>query len=292
MSSPGAPLAPRLFLVAGLVATGVCLGVLAAGSDYYSLPAGERPHHTKHALLRPSGPVGLSCGVGGAALFLLNLTYLFRKRLLSAAWMGALRSWMAFHVLSGLSGAALVAVHTALLPRSALGILALGGLGVVIATGLVGRYLYAQLPRTPKGLELDSDELRRRLEQYRAQLEECGLDPGPAVAPPTSAARDGTRGLLSLLAGVFVGNRDVRRNYGRFAAAVRRDGIVADLAAHVLSLAHRFCQDQQRLARYGDLRSLMGSWRFLHRWLAILMLALVAFHIFLAVRFGDLWLLK
>lgn len=37
--------------------------------------------------------------------------------------------------------------------------------------------------------------------------------------------------------------------------------------------------------------SLLQTWRFLHRWLAILLLMAVVLHIFVAVRFGDLWIL-
>ena len=64
------------------------------------------------------------------------------------------------------------------------------------------------------------------------------------------------------------------------------------LAPQILPLARRFCRDRQWLARYAELRSLMGAWRFLHRWLAILMFILAIFHITLAVRFGDLWLFR
>jgi hypothetical protein len=80
----------------------------------------------------------------------------------------------------------------------------------------------------------------------------------------------------------------VRRDYRRFRAAILADPHLRPAAAEVLPLAQRYCRDRQRLARYGDLRSLMGAWRFLHRWLALLMLLLVAFHVVLALRFGGI----
>ena len=36
----------------------------------------------------------------------------------------------------------------------------------------------------------------------------------------------------------------------------------------------------------------MGSWRFLHRWFAILMLIAAGFHIWVAVRLGHLWIFE
>ena len=44
------------------------------------------------------------------------------------------------------------------------------------------------------------------------------------------------------------------------------------------------------MVRYEELRKLMGAWRFLHRWLAIVMLILVVFHVAIGVNFGELWI--
>ena len=55
---------------------------------------------------------------------------------------------------------------------------------------------------------------------------------------------------------------------------------------------HIFAAGRCRLARYRELRALMRSWRFFHRWLALLMLILVIFHVAIAVQFGDLWVLR
>jgi len=38
-------------------------------------------------------------------------------------------------------------------------------------------------------------------------------------------------------------------------------------------------------------KRLLQTWRFLHRWLAILLLVALLLHIIVAVRFGDLWIL-
>ena len=59
----------------------------------------------------------------------------------------------------------------------------------------------------------------------------------------------------------------------------------------VLPLLRGVAREGQWLARYHELRTLMRGWRFLHRWLALVMLMLAAFHIGVAIRFGDLWVL-
>jgi len=278
------------YLAVGLILAGAITGVSLGAWDYYGLPAAARPTHHHHALLRPSGRVGLSCGIAGTALFILNLTYLLRKRLTGVAWLGTLRSWMNWHILSGLAGAGFVLVHCAYLPQSSLGILALSGLAVVIVTGLVGRYIYAHVPRSFEGAELRREQLKGRVDEARAALESFGVE---ARLLSDHAPRHPTgepKGLLRRLQGILVGDREVRADFRRLKAEVRGHRALKPLARRILPLARQFYRDRQWLARYGEVRSLMGAWRFLHRWIAILMLILVAFHVALAVRFGDLWI--
>jgi len=40
-----------------------------------------------------------------------------------------------------------------------------------------------------------------------------------------------------------------------------------------------------------SLKSMLQTWRFFHRWLAILLLAAVVLHIVVGIRFGNLWIL-
>ena len=42
-----------------------------------------------------------------------------------------------------------------------------------------------------------------------------------------------------------------------------------------------------QLAYYDDLRGLLSTWRWMHRWLALLLLALTAVHVVAALRFGG-----
>ena len=272
----------RVFLVAGAL----CMGLLAAlahqGRDYYSLPAVKRPLHSENSDLRSSGELGLACGIAGSILFLLNLSYLLRKRFVKHDWLGSLRTWMAFHIFTALVGAGLIAIHSAFLPRSSLGLMALACLIVVLGTGIIGRYIYGHVPRSQRGRELRSKELRLRLEELRSRLERGGVDAALLDLESMHAIADsGGKSLPARFAGLLAGNREVRRAYRRLRVSIPNP--------EVRALARRFCRERQWLARYSELRALMSSWRFLHRWLAIVMLAVVAFHVAIALRFGELF---
>ncbi len=288
-----------LSLAAGLLAVGLASIVVALGRDYYSLPRAERPFHIYHELLRPSGRAGLTFGAFGTALFVLNLGYLVRKRLINARsdaarqgrWLGSLRTWMSFHVVTGIIGGALIPLHAALAPSSALGVLALVALAITVASGIIGRYLYSKVPRSLEGRELEIGQVRERLHAERHQLEEIGVSAEWLRPQTPSEGNDGPRSMPARFLAVLSGDHQSRRDYRRLRRAILASPELRVSARHILPLARAFCRHQHWLARYHELRNLLASWRFFHRWLAIVMLAVVAFHIGVALRFGDLSIL-
>lgn len=275
----------------GLVATGLGVVVGIWGRDYYRLAPAERPFHAYHDLLRPSGRAGLAFGAVATALFVLNLGYLLRKRLINVRRLGPLRLWMSFHAATGIAGGALIVLHTAFAPSSALGVLALVALAVTIASGVVGRYIYAKVPRSLEGRELELGQVREQLHACRHQLEDIGVS-ADWLRPQSQPEGHGHSGsILGRFAAVIAGDHRRRQDYRQLRRAILASPNLHASASHILPLARTFCRHQHWMMRYHELRNLLASWRFFHRWLAIVMLAVVAFHIGLAIRFGNLWIL-
>lgn len=278
-------------LAAGLIAVGLATAVTVWGQGYYRLPPAERPFHPYHELLRPSGRAGLAFGAFATVLFVLNLGYLVRKRLINIRWLGSLRTWMSFHVVTGIVGGALIVLHAAFVPSSALGILALAALAVTLASGIVGRYIYAKVPRSLEGRELELEQVRERLHACRHRLEDIGVSTEWLRPRGQTPGHDDARGLLARLGTVLGGDRQSRRDYRRLRRDILGSPDLRASAGQILPLVRTYFRHQHWLIRYHELRHLLASWRFFHRWLAIVMLAVVGFHIGLAVRFGDLWIL-
>lgn len=282
---------PTFFFWLGVAVCAAIIITLWPDRAYYFLPMAERPMHPHHAYLRSSGPWGLSFGMIGTLLMFLNLSYLLRKRFLNIQWLGALRSWMAFHVFTGLLGGALVLFHSAMHPHSALGILGFVSLVIVVITGLVGRYIYAHTPRSLEGRELELDEIRHRLNDYRAQFERLGVGATFFDAIPTAADRS-EKSLLSSLWGLTAGDRDMRRELSQLRSKVTQSPNLKMKSREILTLAKIYHTERQWLIRYYELRSLMGRWRFLHRWFAIVVLVMAVFHVVVSIQMGNLWFLK
>jgi len=286
-------------VAASLLAVGLAAVVATLGWDYYSLPRAERPFHVYHGLLHPSGRAGLTFAAYATTLFVLNLGYLVRKRLINARsaaarlgpWLGSLRLWMSLHAITGIVGGAVIVLHTAFAPSSALGVLALVALAITVASGIIGRYLYSKVPRSLEGRELEIGQVRERLQADRHQLEAIGVSAAWLQAQTPPEGMEHPRTMPARFLAVLQGDRQSRRDYRRLRRAILASPELRVSARHILPLARAFCRHQHWLIRYHELRNLLASWRFFHRWLAIVMLAVVAFHIGLALRFGDLWIL-
>jgi hypothetical protein len=134
----------------------IALGIY--GFDYYTLPRELRPFSPKHELLRPSGAIGINLGVLGTVLFFLIFLYALRKVTPWLARIGTAKHWMDFHVILGVTAPIVIAFHASFKFSNIAGVAFWIMLAVAIS-GFVGRYLYAQIPRSLTAAELSYNEL-------------------------------------------------------------------------------------------------------------------------------------
>src|SRR5579864_4727841 len=154
----------------------VNLAIFFYGFDYYKLSAMERPFSPKHHWLRPSGPIGLYLGFFGVALFVGIFLYPIRKHWPWLATIGSTRHWLDIHILMGLTAPAIIAFHSTLKFKGIAG-MAFWIMFAVSASGVVGRYLYGQIPRKVTTAELSLQELQAVQAQLAQQLAAQNLLP-------------------------------------------------------------------------------------------------------------------
>lgn len=281
---------PRFCKIAGVVTVLLLALLLKVGWDYYRQPLVLRPLHHFHTLLRPSGVLGLSLGILGALTMLSSMAYLVRKALVSRERQITLQGWMGFHILMGLLGPAIAFFHGAFVPTSALGLLALASAAIVVASGMVGRYIAVYFPHSLEGREFKFEEVRGRLTVYQKKLTELGVDPAIlGIDAPRKRAQ--TAWLVPAVIRVICGDWESRREFRRLREILYSKGELRIQTEMILFLIRRLCWERQWLVRYGEFRKFVGAWRFVHRWLAIVLLMAVAFHVVIAAKFGGLWIL-
>lgn len=152
------------------------LAIFFYGFDYYKLAAMDRPFSPKHHLLRPSGPIGLYLGFMGVALFVGIFLYPIRKHWSWLGQIGSTRHWLDIHILMGLTAPCIIAFHSTLKFKGIAG-MAFWIMFAVSASGVVGRYLYGQIPRKVTTAELSRKELQELQESLSQQLAEQRLLP-------------------------------------------------------------------------------------------------------------------
>ena len=273
--------------------------VLWQGSYFLSSPA-ERLASPLHPLLRPSGAAGLMFGLLACVLMLFNLGYLLRRSRFGRRLPGSLSGWMSSHLLTGILAYVLVLLHSGMTLRDGAGGHAFLAFTIVMVTGAVGRYFYSFVPRAANGREVVFEEAKARLAALSGEWDRAGRGFGDRV-------RTAVRDLVSdapwrhsfrrRLVGLLTGQRRLRK----MLAALHRDGLAEGIPPaemnRLLALAKRAHRTALMVAHFEDLRALLGTWRYLHRWLALLMLLLAGVHIVAAVNyaqlsFSDIWLLK
>jgi hypothetical protein len=158
----------RIYLMS-LAAIGLVATLAVYGFDYYWLGVGERPLSPKHVLLRPSGLVGIKLGIFGAFLFFAIYLYYFRKRWKWLGRIGISKHWLDIHVVLGLTAPAVIAFHAAFKFRGMAG-MAFWVMMLVALSGVVGRYLYAQIPRSLNTAEVSWQELESARRELESQL--------------------------------------------------------------------------------------------------------------------------
>jgi hypothetical protein len=147
----------RLVIAATLISL-VILGILLYGLDYYGLNAGDRVISDKHRQLRPSGSIGLRLGMLGVALFVCLYAYPIRKRWKWLQRFGKTKNWLDFHILLGISVPLVITLHSSFKFQGIAGV-AYWLMMAVAASGFVGRYIYAQIPKSLNETALSLDEI-------------------------------------------------------------------------------------------------------------------------------------
>ncbi len=281
------------------VALALIVGLALYGFDYYLLDSVQRPFSPKHVLLRPSGPVGLALGILGTLIFCGIFLYPIRK---SSAWMrsrGNTRHWLDFHVLMGLGAPFIIAFHASFKFGGLAG-MAFWIMAAVAASGVVGRYLYSQIPRRLNAAELSLQEARDEQARLTEQLAQQKIfSPawlGRLFHLPTEE-KIRTQWIVLVLLGVLWA--DLRRLYwvsrlrrmelrfgGKFATLGGLLNSGNDELEGAITLARKQAILSQRMLFLSRTQHVFHLWHVVHKPFSYSFAALALIHIGVVLLFG------
>lgn len=272
------------------------VAICVLGLPYYTAPMGERVRSSLHPWLKPAGYIGQSAGLLAIAIFIFLWLYPIRKKARWLAWTGSVARWLDVHVLAALALPLLVAIHSAWRFEGLIG-LGFWSMMVVWVSGIVGRYLYARIPRGKAGIELTLEEIGTRRQQLLEQIAtstgldlqqiERALDTGRALDE-----RPGIAGTLLRLVSDDLARRRAARRFRHLyeKSGPRRRKQDRQVFTWVLRLAKREMALTQQGRMLDATHAVFRWWHVLHRPVAIAALLAVLVHVAVVVALGATWL--
>lgn len=264
-----------------------------AGYPYYSLALSERPHSALHDAYKPSGLIGHGLGIVGTLLMLALLLYSARKRLRIMQRWGNIRYWLNYHIWMGITGPLLVIFHTAFKLGGIVSV-SFWSMIAVALSGVLGRYIYIQIPRSLSGHELSADDLAELDRELRRQLEQDHQFDDALLSRIDHAAGTAQSPTAGGLAGLVYWIRQDATLPFRL-RAVRREIRRTSYLSHaematVVKIVRQTVKLRRRMAFLGTAHQLLHHWHVFHKPFAVIMLTIMVVHVTVAVLFGYTWL--
>jgi hypothetical protein len=270
-----------------LFATVLC-GMI--GADYYLTPLEERPFHPQYEELKPSGITSHGYGIVGSLMIIVGVTmYSSRKRLRRLSGIGKLPLFLEFHIFLCLTGPMLVLYHTTF-KFGGLVAVSFWSMTAIVLSGVVGRYLYVQIPRGIQGHELTAADLEKELGRMGVRLMfDFGLSADTIEhIDNLSGARTGTKemGLVKTLWFLLVD--DLIRSRA-ISSSIHALGLRRDAEHKLASAFHARHVLHRRILLLEQVRKFFHYWHVIHIPFSIIMFVILFVHVGVAVAFGYLW---
>ena len=278
----------RLAWTAAYVLGFALVGVIfVSGFDYYRTPLLERAHHEGYWTWKAGGRIGQKLGLVGSSMMVLMLLYSVRKRVAALRRLGSLSSWLDGHIFLGVFGPLLVVLHSGFKVH---GLVALSfwSMIVVASSGVLGRYLYLQIPRTRAGEALALAEIEKQDRELSQRLRTgFGLDESELGRIDALVAVPERSGLVAGLARMLVGQLRLRSALAQFARGCR--GVPRPLYREFERVVQQKALARRRILLWDRAHELFHYWHVMHKPFAVVMYLFMVVHVAVAVATGYAW---
>ncbi|MDP2301199.1 MAG: hypothetical protein Q8N03_02085 [Ignavibacteria bacterium] len=261
------------------------------GVDYYSLQLEERPFDIKHDLLKPSGYIGHGLGIIGTLMMIIGVSvYMIRKRMRVLFSFGYLKNWLEFHMFLCSVGPLLVLFHTAFKFGGIVSI-SFWSMVAVVLSGVIGRFIYIQIPRTIQGKEIDLEELQNQLEQSFTSSINLNNDIRSKVDSYLSGER--YRNITAVNSLIFI-VRDmfqIRKLLRSIKSILKTEKGLSkiEVVETINRLKERLIMSR-RIQHLKLMHRLFRYWHIFHLPFAITMFVIMLIHVGVTILFGYKWI--
>jgi len=266
--------------------------IVSIGYDYYTTPLTERFFHEDYRFLKPSGSIGHGYGIIGTLLLLIGVaSYVIRKRVKRFARLGLLKHWLEFHIFLCTLGPLLILFHTAFKFGGIVSI-SFWSMVAVVLSGIIGRYIYLQMPRSIDGVELSFEESRELNYDLSHQLrQKYNLDDSIINRLDNYSGNESQAiNILSLLPIMIKGFWEDRSALNEITISLKKSNVPRKNIREVKKMCKAKLKLNRRLSLLKATQKLFSYWHIIHFPFAILMLVIMVVHVAITLTFGSRWI--
>lgn len=276
-----------------LIALGSVSTILYYGYEYYTAPLEERFYLEIHNDLKPTGFWGHGFGFVGASMMLFGVSiYMIRKRVRKFTGLGALKYWLEFHIFLCSLGPILVLFHTTF-KFGGLVAVSFWSMVAVVASGVIGRFIYVQIPRTMMGRQLTMSDLSKENNRLSNELKmEYGISDSLILKVENFVDSKQYKN-MSLPSVPFILLRDffkIRSASRTIGDDLMREGVNKEDVKEVQKISKSKLLLARRMGLLQTMQNLFRYWHILHLPFAIVMLIIALIHVYVAFAFGYTWI--
>jgi hypothetical protein len=282
----------RIFLIIMVVIVGFAFVLLLInGLEYYRTGLEERAFSPDHDTLKPSGIMGHGLGIFGSLLIIIGVaSYMVRKRYRFMSRMGLVKNWLEFHIFLCTLGPVLILFHTAF-KFGGLVAVSFWSMVAVFLSGIAGRFIYLQIPRSIEGRELDLNEVRTMKDDLTGTLKSTyGLDEKSYLEIAESVEKKTESSSRHLLGSIIGNYKDDRKSLQSVRIALRRNNLRGKDYRKIVSLVKTDIKLSRRIEHLDSMKNLFKYWHVAHLPFALVMLLIMVIHVGVTLLFGYRWI--
>jgi len=261
------------------------------GYDYYRTSIEERFYQADHNILKPSGIIGHGLGIVGTLLMIIGVsTYMARKRFRSWSRIGKLKYWLEFHIFLCTLGPIMVLFHTSFKFGGIVSI-SFWSMVAVFLSGVIGRFIYIQIPRSIEGRELSLAEIQGMKEDIGGVLKnEFTLNDESYKTIVESTKRNPDLNGSKPLSNFFSKYIQNRKNIHKVKSALKKSSLSKKQYREVLHLVKNEISINNKISRLQTMVNLFKYWHVAHLPFALVMLVIMVIHVAVTIVFGYRWI--
>jgi hypothetical protein len=267
------------------------IGLTYKGISYYKISIEERFYHADHNLLKPSGMLGHGLGIIGSLLIIIGVgTYMARKRYRFMARIGILKYWLEVHIFLCTLGPVMILFHTAL-KFGGLVAVSFWSMVAVFLSGIIGRFIYIQIPRSIEGRELSLNEVREMKSDVAGIVQNTyKLDEQSFNIISESIKKKIELYQRNVLVRYFRKRSEDRRSIRAVKAVLKKNRLPKHESHQILSLVKDDILLNRKIERLDTMQNLFKYWHVAHFPFALVMLIIMIIHVGVTLMFGYRWI--